>query len=94
MIATRLCLWADGGGTGGLVNWAKEKIALTLDVVKRTDDMEGFVVLPRRWVVRRTFAWTAQGGPQRKEHGGHPTPGTAAPRVAGVQPVARSDSRA
>ena len=26
-------------------------------MVKRTDDMKGFVVLPRRWVVERTFAW-------------------------------------
>lgn len=28
----------------------------TLEIVKRTDDMEGFVVLPRRWVAERTFA--------------------------------------
>ncbi|WP_405959024.1 transposase [Streptomyces sp. NBC_00868] len=39
-------IWADGGYTSGLINWAKEKIVLTLDVVKRTDDIEGFVVLP------------------------------------------------
>ncbi|WP_328908147.1 IS5 family transposase [Streptomyces sp. NBC_00234] len=50
-------VWADGGYTGGLVDWAKEKLDLTLQIVKRTDDMEGFVVLPRRWVVERTFAW-------------------------------------
>ncbi|MET7498623.1 IS5 family transposase [Streptomyces sp900116325] len=50
-------VWADGGYTGGLVGWAKEKLALALEVVKRTDDMNGFVVLPRRWVVERTFAW-------------------------------------
>ncbi|MFJ8025855.1 hypothetical protein [Streptomyces sp. NPDC096311] len=30
---------------------------LTLEVVKRTDDMGGFVVLPRGWVAERTFAW-------------------------------------
>jgi transposase len=50
-------VWADGGYTGGLVHWCRQKLALTLEVVKRTDDMEGFVVLPRRWVVERTFAW-------------------------------------
>lgn len=50
-------VWADGGYTGSLVDWAREKLALTLEVVKRTDDMNGFVVLPRRWVVERTFAW-------------------------------------
>ncbi|MFD0509718.1 IS5 family transposase [Streptomyces aureus] len=53
-----ICLvWADGGYTGGLVDWCRHKLALTLEVVKRTDDMAGFVVLPRRWVVERTFAW-------------------------------------
>ncbi|MFE2992214.1 IS5 family transposase [Streptomyces sp. NPDC059262] len=53
-----ICLvWAYGGYTGGLVGWCRHKLALTLEVVKRTDDMAGFVVLPRRWVVERTFAW-------------------------------------
>ena len=30
---------------------------LRLEIVKRCDDMKGFVVLPRRWVVERTFSW-------------------------------------
>jgi putative transposase len=30
---------------------------LHLEIVKRSDDMKGFVVLPRRWVVERTFSW-------------------------------------
>ncbi len=50
-------VWADGGYTGGLVHWCVKRLALALQVVKRTDTMEGFVVLPRRWVVERTFAW-------------------------------------
>ncbi|MFF3247404.1 IS5 family transposase [Streptomyces sp. NPDC002870] len=50
-------VWADGGYTGGIVDWCRQKLALTLEIVKRTDDMEGFVMLPRRWVVERTFAW-------------------------------------
>ncbi|MER5619159.1 IS5 family transposase [Streptomyces sp. NPDC002215] len=48
---------ADGGYTGSLVDWCRQKLALTSEIVKRTDDMEGFVVLPRRWVAERTFAW-------------------------------------
>jgi transposase len=53
-----ICLvWTDGGYTGGLVDWCRDKLALTLEIVKRTDDMTGFVVLPRRWVAERTFAW-------------------------------------
>ncbi|WNF01369.1 IS5 family transposase [Streptomyces luomodiensis] len=50
-------VWADGGYTGGLIGWCRDKLALTLEIVKRTDDMTGFVVLPRRWVAERTFAW-------------------------------------
>lgn len=50
-------VWADGGYTGGLIDWCREKLALTLEIVKRADDMEGFVVLPRRWVVERTLSW-------------------------------------
>jgi hypothetical protein len=30
---------------------------LRMEIVKRSDDMKGFVVLPRRWVVARTFSW-------------------------------------
>ncbi|MFF4796669.1 IS5 family transposase, partial [Streptomyces sp. NPDC001276] len=56
-------VWADGGYTGRpwspghLVTWPKEKLQLTLQIVKRSDDMKGFVVLPRRWVVERTLGW-------------------------------------
>lgn len=50
-------VWADSGYTGRLVTWAGEKLRLTLEIVKRSDDMRGFVVLPRRWVVERTLGW-------------------------------------
>ena len=30
---------------------------LRMEIVKRSDDMKGFVILPRRWVVERTFSW-------------------------------------
>ncbi|WP_414166345.1 IS5 family transposase [Streptoverticillium reticulum] len=50
-------VWADGGYRGRLVTWTREKLQLTLEIVKRSDDMTGFVVLPRRWVVERTLGW-------------------------------------
>ncbi|WP_234367355.1 transposase [Streptomyces pluripotens] len=50
-------IWADGGYSGRLVTWAREKLQLTLEIVKRSDDMSGFVVLPRRWCVERTLGW-------------------------------------
>ena len=55
--STITLVWADGGYAGRLVSWAHTVLALTLTIVKRTDDTTGFVVLPRRWVVERTFGW-------------------------------------
>jgi transposase len=49
--------WADGGYAGKLVNWAKTALSLTLEIVKRPDDLHVFKVLPRRWVVERTLSW-------------------------------------
>ena len=58
---TRLrVIWADGGYAGQLIEWVRRlrrRGRLRLEIVKRGDDAKGFVVLPRRWVVERTFAW-------------------------------------
>lgn len=48
-------IWADGGYAGSLVTWTAAFLGWTLQIVKRTD--KGFKLLPRRWVVERTFAW-------------------------------------
>lgn len=52
-------LWVDGGYSGEpfaqFVKTIRPK--LEVEVVKRSDDSSGFVVLPRRWVVERTFGW-------------------------------------
>jgi putative transposase len=50
-------IWADGGYAGQLIDWVKTTCQWVLQIVKRSDDLQGFVVLPRRWVVERTFAW-------------------------------------
>jgi transposase len=51
--------WADGGYAGKLVTWARTKLKpkLTLQIVRRPDDLHTFQVLPRRWVVERTLSW-------------------------------------
>ena len=49
-------VWADSGYAGKLVTWAKTRLKLRLQIVPRTE-LHKFVVLPRRWVVERTFAW-------------------------------------
>lgn len=56
----RQIIWADGGYLGALVHWGKQLRPfgkLRLEIVRRGDDVKGFKVLPRRWVVERTFGW-------------------------------------
>lgn len=50
-------IWGDGGYAGQLVGWTAKVGGWVLDIVKRTDDLRKFVVLPKRWIVERTFAW-------------------------------------
>lgn len=57
-------VWADGGYADGvdasLVGWADQEVGIKLEIVKRNDDVRGFQVLPRRWVVERTLGWLAR----------------------------------
>ena len=51
-------LWADAGYAGPkLGDWVRETTDWTLAIVRRAEPGAGFQVLPRRWVVERTFAW-------------------------------------
>lgn len=51
-------VWVDGGYRGpDLLNYVRRLWGWTWQVVLRTDEKKGFKVLPRRWVVERTFAW-------------------------------------
>ena len=53
-------IWADGGYAGKLIEWVKQECGWVLEIVKRSDDVKGFKLLPRRWVVERTFAWVGR----------------------------------
>jgi transposase len=63
-------LWLDAGYAGALATWIEQHLGWTVEIVKRSRrwvwvraDEEppplptGFEVLPRRWVVERTFGW-------------------------------------
>jgi len=51
-------VFADGGYAGPKLRGALQKVGkFTMEIVKRSDKAKGFEVLPRRWVVERTFAW-------------------------------------
>ena len=50
-------IWVDGGYQSGCVAWARAELGYRLEVVARPPGTTGFRVLPRRWVVERSFAW-------------------------------------
>ena len=50
-------VWADGGYAGKLVAATRQDFGWDLGIVKRSDDVHGFTVLPHRWIVDRTFGW-------------------------------------
>jgi putative transposase len=54
------CIWADGGYTGTLIDWVRAlrpRRGTRLEIVQHSKTLHRFKVLPRRWVVERTFAW-------------------------------------
>lgn len=51
-------IWADSGYIGEKWRaWFQWFCGWVVDIVKRNDDTSGFKIVPRRWVVERTFAW-------------------------------------
>ncbi|WP_349307933.1 transposase [Streptomyces sp. H10-C2] len=50
-----------------LVDWARDKLRLVLQIVKRSDQPR-FVVLPRRWVVERTLGWLMRSRPLARDY--------------------------
>lgn len=53
-------IWADGGYSGTLIEWAETALGITVEIVKKIVGQTTFIVLPRRWVVERTFSWITQ----------------------------------
>lgn len=61
-------IWADGGYRGKLIEWMALNCLWMLEIVKRSAAVKGFQVLPRRWVVERTFAWLNKQRRLSKDH--------------------------
>jgi len=61
-------IWADGGYAGKLVDWVLRKCGWVLEIVRRAENTVGFKVLPRRWVVERTFGWLGRYRRLAKDH--------------------------
>jgi len=56
----RRLIWADQAYAGDLVAWLwtlRPWWNIRLEIVKRPEGTKGFLLLPKRWIVERTFAW-------------------------------------
>ena len=54
-------IWADGAySSAELIAWVKAQFDCVLEVVEKKKPVNGFQVVPRRWVVERTFAWLSR----------------------------------
>src|SRR6476620_10847904 len=50
-------VWADQSYAGMLVEWVHQFFAFVLDIVRRPKQQRGFHILPKRWIVERSFGW-------------------------------------
>ena len=50
-------VWADGGYRGQFIETVQRVCGWTVEIVLRSDTAKGFQVVPKRWIVERTFAW-------------------------------------
>ncbi len=72
-------IFADGGYAGKLETFVQEAgrifghaAGLVLSIIKRSDTAKGFVVLPKRWVVERTFGWLVKSRRLVRDHERNP----------------------
>lgn len=82
-------IWADGGYAGKLVAWVKESCGMELAIVKRNDDLKGFHVLLRRWVVERTLGWLGRYRRMSKDYEFHPETSETMVHVAMIHLMVR-----
>lgn len=61
-------VWVDGAYHGSAIDRLREKTNLAIEVVKRPDELRGFVALPKRWVVERTNGWLCKSRLLNKEY--------------------------
>src|SRR5919199_548091 len=84
-------IWADGAYAGEkLAGWLEQQGGWELEIVERDREAKGFEVLPKRWIVERTFSWLIRNRRLSKDYermvqnqrslhqGGHDPPDTAA----------------
>jgi putative transposase len=82
-------IWADGGYAGKLSAWVWSVCGWVLEIVKRSAAAKGWVLLPRRWVVERTFGWLSQCRALARDYEFHPETSAALIQVAMIHLMLR-----
>ena len=82
-------IWADGGYAGKLIDWCMRVCGWVLEIVRRSDAAKGWVLLPRRWVVERTFGWLSQCRALAQDYEFHPQTSEALIQVAMIHLMLR-----
>ena len=82
-------VWVDGTYRGTLLAWVAERYRFRLQAVLRSEEQKGFVVLPRRWVVERTFAWLSQCRRLSKDYEGSVSSSEAMIQIAMIRLMLR-----
>lgn len=82
-------IWVDGTYRGTLLGWAATRLQAVLQPVLRRDDIKGFVVLPKRWIVERTFAWLGESRRLSKDYERLPVSSQAMIHIAMIRIMLR-----
>ncbi|MET8254249.1 IS5 family transposase [Micromonospora sp. NPDC005197] len=86
-------VFADQGFTGRLVDWTRDILRITLEIVRKPTDQRGFAVHPRRWVVERTLAWLTAYRRLARDYERHPEVSEAIIRWAAIAGMTRRITR-
>jgi putative transposase len=81
-------LWADGAYKD-VVGWCYQQFGIVLEIVSQLPNQKGFQVLPRRWVVERTFAWCGRNRRLSKDYEHCPRSSEAMVYVASIRATLR-----
>jgi len=86
-------LFADSGFAGKLVDWARDLLKTTIEVVRKPEGQKGFAVIPRRWAVERTLAWLTSYRRLARDYERHPATAEAIIRWAAITTMTRRIAR-
>jgi transposase len=86
-------VFADSGFAGRLVDWARDRLKTTVEIVRKPADQRGFAVHPKRWVVERTLAWLTACRRLARDYERHPAVSEAFIRWAAIAGMIRRITR-